>query len=367
MKFLFIAPRFHTNFQYQVRALINSGHYVDFLSLCSFSNEDFSIIKPKILGYSKLFYFLNIFANKISGKLPENHSWKNGFPPILRLWREMSGAKADVILIKNIESIYSLIAAIFAKVLGAQVLFMLQIDKYRPKPKSWSVALVGFLFNAKVITPLLGDPQYRNLNDNLFFVPFPHPVQITDREFFTGDKINIICVGKFSKRKEQLLLLNAIAELKSKFELSVTLIGQRSEDDYLTLVLDFIKKNKLDLIVNIKFDLPWRDLYGEYKKHDLFVLPSYDEPISFSAIEAMSCGLPVICSDRNGVKWYVKEGENGFVFKSGDLSDLVNKIKLIVQDRHKVIQMGKKALEFIEEICSLEVYSNNIMRIISKQ
>ena len=47
-------------------------------------------------------------------------------------------------------------------------------------------------------------------------------------------------------------------------------------------------------------------------------LPSSDEPAAVSHLEAMSHSLPVICSDSNGTRCYIRQGENGYVFRTGD-------------------------------------------------
>ena len=55
----------------------------------------------------------------------------------------------------------------------------------------------------------------------------------------------------------------------------------------------------------------------------LFVLASRDEPAAVSPLEAMAHSLPVVCSDSNGTRGYIRHGVNGFVFATDDHDDLV--------------------------------------------
>ena len=105
----------------------------------------------------------------------------------------------------------------------------------------------------------------------------------------------------------------------------------------------------------------------EYLKSDIFVLPSSSEPFGYSVLEAMACGLPVICSDSAGVQWYIEEGVNGYVFKSNDLNDLTDKIKLVISDKAKMKKMGEESRRLVEEKYSPEVFYKKFMEILSSK
>jgi L-malate glycosyltransferase len=55
---------------------------------------------------------------------------------------------------------------------------------------------------------------------------------------------------------------------------------------------------------------------------DLFLLPSSQESFGLAALEAMSCGVPVISSDAGGLPEVNAHGETGFVLPIGDVDGM---------------------------------------------
>jgi len=87
-----------------------------------------------------------------------------------------------------------------------------------------------------------------------------------------------------------------------------------------------------------------------YRLGDVLVLPSKGpgETWGLAINEAMACGRPVIVSDKCGAaEDMVKNHENGFVFKAGDVNDLYTCMeKIILND---IRSMGAKALETAQQ------------------
>lgn len=105
--------------------------------------------------------------------------------------------------------------------------------------------------------------------------------------------------------------------------------------------------NALELNEEVKL-LGWLEpdeLLSFYHEGDIFLHPSYFDPFPNAVLEAMSCGLPVIGSDTAGsVLDRVKEGENGFIHKSGNTESLTEKLKLVFKLTEKeIIRLGQNA------------------------
>ena len=110
--------------------------------------------------------------------------------------------------------------------------------------------------------------------------------------------------------------------------------------------------------VNFIPQTPYSEQVNVFNQNDIFVLPSVNEPIGIVVPEAMACGLPVVVSDTCGAKTYVKDGVNGFIFKTYDYFDLADKI-IQLYDLEKRKAMGPAAEETIKKEFDSQVVAEN--------
>lgn len=74
---------------------------------------------------------------------------------------------------------------------------------------------------------------------------------------------------------------------------------------------------------------------------DIFVLPSLWEGMPLAVLEAMSMSLPVVVSRIPGNTDLVDDGIEGYVFKSNDENELVEKLTLLINNFELREKMGK--------------------------
>ncbi len=117
-------------------------------------------------------------------------------------------------------------------------------------------------------------------------------------------------------------------------------------------ILEKELKMKFSMFSNIHF-IPFQNqqnmplLYG---MADVFVLPSRTETWGLGINEAMACGKPVLVSSSCGAAIdLVKDGVNGYIFTSNNKTELVEKIKILAQDKKKLEDLGKASASFIKE------------------
>lgn len=96
-----------------------------------------------------------------------------------------------------------------------------------------------------------------------------------------------------------------------------------------------------------------RDVPMLLHQSDLFVLPSRREGLGMAAIEAMSCGLPLISSNRHGINDYSIDGVTGYKHDPEDSEGFARSIDRLLQDKDLCATMGEncknKAQEFTLE------------------
>ena len=84
-----------------------------------------------------------------------------------------------------------------------------------------------------------------------------------------------------------------------------------------------------------------------YQAMDIFVLPSLTETSSLSTMEAMSCGLPVVATNVGHVKFYIKDGKNGYLFPKKEYYVLAKKLSKLIENpdlRKAIGLMARKTI-----------------------
>jgi len=232
------------------------------------------------------------------------------------------------------------------------------------------------VFPKMLITPVLGVENDQSITQDYAYY-IPHCVEISpeikNKEYFREGSINVLTIGKYSMpRKNLLLMVKALEQLRHKYKITLTIIGSYKEGDKesdqgFQQLNDFINNHSLQESVNLKLNMPFAQVIDEYLYYDLYVFPSSNEPNGVSHLEAMACGLPAICSDSNGTRNYLEEGKNGYVFKSDNLENLTEKIELVIKDRAKIVKFGKRSLELIRKYYLPEVVGEKFIKVLKSE
>lgn len=92
------------------------------------------------------------------------------------------------------------------------------------------------------------------------------------------------------------------------------------------------------------------DVLEQLKSCHIFIFPSYyREGLPKSCIEANAVGRPIITTDNVGCKDTVIDGFNGYIIPTKDYMALVDRIKILINDKDLRIKMGKNARQYAEE------------------
>lgn len=145
-------------------------------------------------------------------------------------------------------------------------------------------------------------------------------------------------------------------------------------DEYnFVLVCDASKQEISELfddyknIPNLQIVATQTDLHPFYAEADLIMnlsIPSQIiETFGLTILEGMSYGLPCIVPPVGGITELVCEGVNGYKVDSRETEELVNKIRLMLDDDSKYKEMSNAALK-ISKNFSFEVFINNIKLVI---
>nr|WP_286178381.1 glycosyltransferase [Rhodopirellula sp. JC639] len=84
-----------------------------------------------------------------------------------------------------------------------------------------------------------------------------------------------------------------------------------------------------------------------YSAADAFVLPSTEDNLPLTGLEAMACGTPVIGFDAGGIPDYVIPGKTGLLANTGNAAQLANRLNTAIANPQAIQTMGDQARELI--------------------
>lgn len=349
MKIVYIVQRFHTNLYWRAKALSDAGHEVFVLANQEKAGERRdSAIKFVILkkfGNQGLLKFLGSIIRGIYFDVPNLSDLK----------AKLKEIDPDVIVARNPNSLRSIAAFIFANK-KTKLFAEAQTEDYSFGVFPFNI-LLKFLYHTFKVKALITPLKNRLTKTNPFFkyLPFVIPAEDFSKSYFSGGHINIVAVGKYVPRKGHLLLLGAIKKL-SAYDIRLTLVGQYNNPEtekMRQLVGQAVKDAGLENVVSFQDNLPNEKMEELYRQHDLFVLPAFDEPASYSVLEAMAAKLAVVSGDDNGTSGYIEEGVSGYIFKNRNIDDLATKIEMAIKDKDKLIEMGERGFQLAKNEHSL--------------
>lgn len=370
MKFLYVAPRYHTNQMDIMKGLTESGHEVRFISHYAAIIEDYSCVTPIVLGYSWLYRLIDFLYMKVIHRKDQTavvFKIQHGFPPFGKLRKLICGFAPDLVILRE-RSVYSMAAYYICKKNGYPCILYNQNPLWsEPAKTDLKHRLVDRMTPPLRMTPVMGEKKPgMTVKENDYFVPFVVNPQRAPKErtYFADGRVHILCIGKYEIRKHHLELLRAVEQLQNKYEICVTLVGEATnhfQKEYCEQVKKYVREHRMEQLVTVKTNVVRRDMEREYLAADLYVIPSTLEMASVSQLEAMSYSLPVICSDTNGTACYVEDGVTGFRFRDCDEADMLYKLDDMLSDRERMLSMGAAGYRAVVDKYNFKNYFDTII------
>jgi glycosyltransferase involved in cell wall biosynthesis len=140
--------------------------------------------------------------------------------------------------------------------------------------------------------------------------------------------LKILCISRLTRRKGINYLIEAIGKMVEKYpNLSLQIVGEGDAKEELEK-----QAQGANLSPKIEFmgGIAHEKTPEIYNSADVFVLPSLNEGMSNTMLEALASGLPIITTDTGGSKELVQDGENGFIVKMKDSADIAEKIEKLM-------------------------------------
>jgi glycosyltransferase involved in cell wall biosynthesis len=166
-------------------------------------------------------------------------------------------------------------------------------------------------------------------------------------------KFIIVNVARLSEQKAHENIIRAATSLKErKRQFIIQLVGE----GYLRPRLErLIAENGLEDEVKL---LGFKDNIGEILRcADIFILPSHDEGLPMSLLEAISYKTPVIVTPVGEIPNIIEHGVNGIIVPKNDAAALADAIEWSITNRENLKEMAAQAYSVL-----ITKYSSKIMK-----
>ncbi len=166
----------------------------------------------------------------------------------------------------------------------------------------------------------------------------PESCQPLSRQLRKEGEFILMHVSNFRPVKRVSDCVRILAEVREKVSAKLVLVGdgpERAEAERLARELGIAeyvvflgKQSALPEILSIA---------------DIFLLPSQQEAFGLSALEAMSCGVPVVATNIGGIPEVVSHGETGYISELGDISRMARYCVELLTNEKKLAIFRERA------------------------
>jgi colanic acid/amylovoran biosynthesis glycosyltransferase len=173
--------------------------------------------------------------------------------------------------------------------------------------------------------------------------------------------VRILMAGAFREKKGMPLALAAVARLRPRHDVRVTVVGDAGpaadEQAEKRRILDVVDREGLGDVVHFLGFTPYERLIEEAYRHHIFLSPSLvaaDGDCEGGApviiIEMAASGMPVVSSTHCDIPEVVVDGVTGMLASEGDLEALAVRLEELCDAPERWAPMGRAARSRVEEL-----------------
>lgn len=181
-------------------------------------------------------------------------------------------------------------------------------------------------------------------NSNIYIIYNGASLSKFEHKIDNGGEIYISFMGRLGERKGTYDLLVAFKKLSSEFPQVHLLLGG---DGDINKVKQIVEDEKLSSLVHVIGWVSGTEKIDVFSKTDIYVLPSYNEGLPGSILEAMAAGAPIVSTTVGGIPEAVIDGKNGLLIQAGDIDSLHNALSTLCSDKSLRENMGMESKKLI--------------------
>lgn len=166
----------------------------------------------------------------------------------------------------------------------------------------------------------------------------------------TAEHIPVGMAAQFIERKGHKFLVEAAVMLVAEFPgLRFLLFGKGALENEIRRLVQAKGLHEYFIFAGFREDL-WRIL----PHLAILVHPALMEGLGVSLLQAASCGVPIVACRAGGIPEVVQHGTTGLLVTPGDVNELAQAVKALIQQPEMRLKMGRAGREFVCEEFSIE-------------
>lgn len=178
------------------------------------------------------------------------------------------------------------------------------------------------------------------VNCDRFFSVSEERKRALRKELNLDNAFTVIFSGSIEQRKNPSVVVRAFESFGEEPGIQLIIIGPVRDGGYEMKKIEQAIKSGVSVKVHVVPFTPSVEKY--YMASDVFILPSSNEGLSNSLLEAQACGLPALVTKVSGSEDLIKEGHNG-IYVLPDEADIASKITYYFSNPDMVRQHGRNA------------------------
>jgi glycosyltransferase involved in cell wall biosynthesis len=185
--------------------------------------------------------------------------------------------------------------------------------------------------------------SYLFSNEKVVNIPYP-----IDHTIYCPRNIKNIKTLKLNKNKKIKIFFSVFGDSKDHRKGIDLLIESLNKLDRNLFELIVASKNKFEEyvnfdLINLNYIKNEKQLSEVYNLCDIVVLASRLDNLPNVALEAQSCGKPIIAFNTGGISDIINDKKNGYLIKPFDTTDFSKKLNILIKNKKIRLSFGKNA------------------------
>ena len=176
-----------------------------------------------------------------------------------------------------------------------------------------------------------------------------------------NESVTFAIIGTIYPLKQQKLFVDAVELLnkQQQEENRYWIIGKIADQKYAQKVLEQIEDKPYIQYLGEKSQ---KELSALYDKIDVIVVCSKQESLPIVVVEALMRQKICIVCDNTGISKYITNKENGYIYKTNAIDELVKVMQYVLNNKNSFKKVGKNARKIYEEKFSVQQFKIRVRK-----